>query len=54
MAHQANGIHWGSLVGNLIYQPGDLHRGTRSDIVLGFKSTQAKEIDYFAEFLLAI
>ncbi|KAL4815095.1 hypothetical protein BDW67DRAFT_164859 [Aspergillus spinulosporus] len=49
MAHQAHGIRWHALVGNLRYQPGDPQSGTLSDIVLGFKPTQAKEIDYFAE-----
>ncbi|KAL4736683.1 hypothetical protein BDV11DRAFT_193357 [Aspergillus similis] len=49
MAHQAHGIRWHALVGNLRYQPGDPYSGTRSDIVFGFKPTQAKEIDYFAE-----
>ncbi|KAL5049128.1 hypothetical protein BDW71DRAFT_165819 [Aspergillus fruticulosus] len=52
MAHQAHRIHWGSLVGNLRYQPGDFHSEARSDIVFGFRPTQGKEIDYFAESFL--
>ncbi|KAL4996479.1 hypothetical protein BDV10DRAFT_202390 [Aspergillus recurvatus] len=52
MAHQAHGIRWDALVGNLRYLPGDFHSEIRSDIVFRFRPTQAKEIDYFAESLV--